>query len=59
MALPLAALAVLALAGVILLELSRAGTVEGVLVRYGYQLAIVAGGDPGGGPGRADREYRR
>ena len=44
MALPLAALAVLALAGVILLELSARGhQVEGVLVRYGYQLAIVAG----------------
>lgn len=44
MALPLAALAVLALAGVVVLELSSRGhLLDGVLVRYGYQLAIVVG----------------
>src|SRR5690606_20524906 len=44
MALPLMVLAVLALAGVVLLELSMRGHYfEGVMVRYGYQLAIVAG----------------
>ena len=44
MALPLTALAVLALAGVVLLELSMRGLgFDSVLVRYGYQLAIVGG----------------
>ncbi|MDH5832249.1 GGDEF domain-containing protein [Luteimonas sp. M1R5S18] len=44
MALPLAALAVLVLAGVLVLELSSRGhLLDGVLVRYGYQLAIVVG----------------
>src|SRR5690606_24059800 len=43
-ALPLSARALLALAGVVLLDLSMRGhRFDGVLVRYGYQLAIVAG----------------
>ncbi|MDH5833144.1 GGDEF domain-containing protein [Luteimonas kalidii] len=44
MALPLAALGVLTLAGVALLELSsRSHLLDGALLRYGYQLAIVVG----------------
>ncbi|WP_202844490.1 diguanylate cyclase [Luteimonas saliphila] len=44
MAWPLAALAILTLAGVVLLELSTRGhLVDTVVVRYGYQLAIVVG----------------
>src|SRR5690606_33101972 len=67
MALPLMVLAVLALAGVVLLELAMRGHYfEGVMVRYGYPLAIVAGvagvaGAPPLAVGRVGRsaEHRR